>query len=309
MSKPLVIAVVGPTCTGKTDLAIKLALRLNGEIVACDSRTVYRHMDVGTAKPTVAERQGVPHHLFDLVDPDQRFTVAQYKDCAEEALDQIFLREKVPIVCGGTGFYARALLEGLVIPAVEPQEDLRSELNEIADRHGNLALFQKLQDVDAVTASRLNPNDRFRVVRALEVSITKGVPFSQLINRSELPFDVVWIGLTVGDRSYLRALIAQRFQLQLESGLLAEVESLYKRYGATRAITNSVNYQEFLPYIDGEILLQEAIDQCIKHNNQLARRQLIWFRANSSITWFAIDRMQRDQLIEDALSIVAAKVN
>ena len=284
-------------------MSIDVAEQLNGEIVACDSRTVYRHMDVGTAKPSLAERRGIAHYMFDMVDPDHSYTVAQYRKQAAEAIDHIFARGKTPIICGGTGFYAKALLEGLNIPPVPPQEGLRKELNEFAEREGSAALFQKLIDLDPVTAQRLNANDRFRVIRAIEVSVVMGKPFSQIAGTQPSPFNVIWIGLTADDRSYINRAISKRFDLLMEIGLLQEVEGLYRKYGAIRSLTNSVNYSEFLPYIDGKVDLTYAKDECLKHNNQLARRQLIWFRANQKIHWFSIDQyIDRNKMLPEVLS-------
>lgn len=307
MSLRTVIAIVGPTCTGKTSLSIDLAQRLNGEIIACDSRTVYRHMDVGTAKPSVEERCGVPHHMFDVVDPDQPYTVAEYKEQATAAMNDIFARGLTPIVVGGTGFYARALLEGLVIPEVPPQEELRKQLRELADREGNHVLFQKLVELDPATAVRLNQNDRMRVVRAIEVSIFCQKPFSQVVSKTELPFDVTWIGLRPSDRELLRTAIGRRFEEQLRLGLVAEVESVYKRFGPCRTLLNTVNYAEFIAYIDGKVDFENAKRESLIHNNQLARRQLIWFKPNLQINWFDFDFHSTSELSQSVLEIVSQK--
>jgi tRNA dimethylallyltransferase len=305
VSLPTVIAIVGPTCTGKTALSIKVAQEIGGEIIACDSRTIYRHMDVGTAKPTLAERCNIPHYMFDVVDPDQPYTVAEYKQQATEAINDIFARGLTPIVCGGTGFYARALLEGLVIPEVAPQEELRAELRELADRFGNDALFRKLVELDPVTSQRLNANDRMRVIRAIEVSIVCEKPFSQMVSKTDLPFKVIWIGLRPSDRGLLRAAIGRRFQEQLRLGLVAEVESVYERFGPCRTLLNSVNYTEFIAYIDGKVDLKSAEEECLTHNNQLARRQLIWFKSNDAINWFDFDRYNSAQLSQSVLNSIS----
>ncbi|HEY9677913.1 MAG TPA: tRNA (adenosine(37)-N6)-dimethylallyltransferase MiaA [Drouetiella sp.] len=305
MSKPVVIAIVGPTCSGKTALSIKVAQQLAGEIIACDSRTIYRHMDVGTAKPSIEERSGVPHYMFDVIDPDQSYTVADYKEQATEVMNGIFARGLTPVVCGGTGFYARALLEGLSIPEVPPQEEMRKELRELADRSGNEVLFQKLQELDPVTATRLNPNDVFRVIRAIEVSRFCQKPFSQVVSRVDLPFKVIWIGLRPSQRDVLRTLIAKRFEAMMELGLIDEVKMLLQKFGKCRTLLNTVNYSEFIPYIDGKIDLQQAIDEAVTHNNQLARRQIIWFKTNKEINWFDFDLFYGDQLSQSVLQTIS----
>jgi tRNA dimethylallyltransferase len=296
--KPTVIAIVGPTGSGKTGLSLPLAETLNGEIIACDSRTVYRHFDIGTAKPSKAEQSRVPHHLIDVAQPDEDFTVAQFTELAGAAIHEMTARGKLPIVCGGTGFYARALLEGLDIPAVPPQIELRRELQDFADREGNEALHQRLTEIDPVSASRLNANDRFRVVRAIEVSTVCGEPFSQLARKRDPDFNTIWIGLNASDRNHLYAVIKERLHQQVAEGLLEEVQSLYKRYGPHQKMMHTVNYRQYVQHIEGMLDSQQAFDEALKHNNHLARRQLIWFRANPQIKWFAIDELDKTQLLQ-----------
>jgi tRNA dimethylallyltransferase len=302
--KPEVIALVGSTCTGKTALSIRLAQELGAEIIACDSRTIYKYMDIGTAKPTLEERAGVPHHLFDVVDPDGSYTVAQYKTAGQLAIADITRRGLVPIVCGGTGLYARALLEGLEIPEVEPQPELRAEFIRFADEHGNEKLHERLKQLDQVTAQRLNPNDRVRVVRALEVSTVAGKPFSQLIAKRDPPYRVLWIGLSVGDRDYLKSLIERRMQAQLDAGLVDEVRALYHQYGCTRALMNAVNYRELIDHFTGVLTFEQAIEQCIRHNYQLSRRQRMWFKTNEAINWITVDTISGDQLFHSAQKLL-----
>lgn len=305
--KPRVIAIVGPTCTGKTALSLRIAEQMPAEVVACDSRTVYRRFDIGTAKPSAAERAAVPHHLLDVVDPDQNYTVAQYRAEAAQAIAAITARGKLPLVVGGTGFYARALLEGLVIPQVAPQPELRAQLNQFAEAEGNDALHRRLQEVDPPTAARLSINDRFRIIRALEVTLTAGAPFSTLTRREEPPFDTTWIGLTLTDRTKLGDLIETRFQQQLADGLIAEVQSLYDQYGANQSVMNTVNYKEMVEHIEGKTSREEAIALCTLHNRQLARRQLIWFRANPLIRWFAVDEQTPADLTSSVLDHIGAQ--
>jgi len=305
--KPFVIAIVGPTCTGKTALSIRLAQSLHGEIIGCDSRTIYRYMNIGTAKPSMAEQDGVPHHLFDIVDPDQTFTVAQYKDVAARVITEITQRGHVPIVCGGTGLYARALLEGLQIPPVEPQQQLRDELDSYAENFGNDALHAKLRHVDPVAASRLNANDRFRIIRAIEVTTVMQRPFSEVTARIEPPYRILWIGLTLENRERLKPLIEKRMSAQLQSGLLDEVKRLYHQYGCTRTLVNAVNYKEFIPHIEGIGRIEDAISDCLAHNYQLARRQLMWFKTNTAINWFCTDAISSEQIFLATTNLAAAQ--
>lgn len=304
--KPLVVAVVGPTCSGKTALSLKIAAMRKAEIVACDSRTIYRHMDIGTAKPSEAQRAAVPHHMIDVADPDQSFTVAQYKEQAEAAITEILERGALPLVVGGTGFYARALLEGLEIPAVEPQPELRSELRRFASEYGRQALHDRLAAADPYSAARIGVNDVFRVLRALEVTTVLGKPFSELVRRRPPPYNTLWIGLTARNRQVLHAAIKQRFVSQMQEGMLEEVKELLDRYGRTHAIMNTVNYRELALYLEGSVDREMAEQECVKHNRQLARRQLIWFRANPEINWYYFDETAPDHLPEEILSFIDA---
>ena len=301
------VAIVGPTCTGKTALSLQLADQLEAEIVACDSRTIYRYMDIGTAKPSAAERLHTRHHLIDVVDPDESYSVAQFKEAGTDVIREIVERGHLPIVCGGTGFYARALLEGLSIPRVPPQPELRASLRKLAEREGNQVLHQQLAELDPESARRININDRFRLVRALEVSIVCGKRFSELAGRTDPPYRTIWIGLTASNRPLLYEAISRRYQGQLQAGMLAEVEQLLKRYGRCQSLMKTANYRELVQYLEGEIDRSQADELSVRHNCQLARRQLTWFRANRLITWFAVDRLSPDELSEQVTTIIAAR--
>lgn len=238
----------------------------------------------------------VPHHMLDVANPNEVFTVAQYKEQATSAIDDIHSRNKLPIVCGGTGFYARALLEGLSMPNVPPDEEFRQQLREIAAKDGTPSLHQRLKAIDPEAASKIGVNDQFRIIRALEVFEALGVPFSEAATRVEPPWKTVWIGLTFHDRTLLKKLIGERVQAQLDAGLLNEIKELLNKYGETQAIQNGVAYKEYLPYLRGECSLEQCIETCVQNNYQLARRQLIWFRANDAINWFNVDLVDKEQL-------------
>lgn len=287
--KRTVLALVGSTCTGKTALSISLAQKLGGEIIACDSRTVYRYLDIGTAKPTMKERQGIPHHLIDVVDPTQIYSAAQFAKDGSVLIETILGAGRIPIVCGGTGFYARALLEGLKIPAVEPQAELRETFANLARQHGNRYLWEKLHSVDKTAAERLNENDLFRIIRALEVFSVTGQPFSQVAVKETVPFQVIWCGLRNTNRELFLSNIKERFRQQMQLGMLDEVKALFNRYGACQTIFNTVNYKQLIAYLRGESSLTEVEDLAITHNYQLGRRQYMWFKANKNITWFSRD--------------------
>lgn len=298
-SKPTVLAVVGPTASGKTSLSIDLALKYGGEVIACDSRTIYKYMDIGTAKPTEEERRGVPHHMLDVAEPDRVYTVAEFQRAGTAAIESILAKGKLPIVCGGTGFYSRALLEGLSIPEVPPQQVLRESLKDLADSDGNEAIYNKLRQLDPPSAEKIQPNDRLRIIRALEVTMTLGKPFSEATGRVEVPFNVVWIGLNFDDRSILKGRIVDRLDEQVKAGLVDETRFLYEKYGVTQPILNAVTYKQMVNYLDGVWTLEESIEDCIRHNYQLARKQIMWFRANRDTIWFLVDKS--NDLLDDVL--------
>jgi len=300
------IAIVGPTCTGKTDLSIKLAQRFNGEIVALDSRTIYQRMDIGTAKPTSKQQKTIKHHAINILEPNRFFTVAEYVKIATAAINDILSRGKLPILCGGTGLYARALLEGIQIPAIAPHPELREELNKLADSQGNRALHNKLAELDPVSASKLSLNDRRRIIRALEVSMVSKQAFSQLAKKGNPPYQTTWIGLTWQERALHKELITKRLNEQLAGGLLEEIEALWKNPSYQAIISNSVNYKEFISHLSKNESLEDACKLCIRSNFQLARKQMIWFRARSFVNWLLVDGRSSEEILSSAIKLLPA---
>jgi tRNA dimethylallyltransferase len=298
-----VLAIVGPTCTGKTELSIQLAKELSGEIVAADSRTIYKKMNIGTAKPTTEQQAQIKHYALDLLEPNRFFTVSEYVHAANRAIKSIQEKEKLPVICGGTGLYTRALLEGIKIPPVAPQEDLRTELNDFADKNGNEALHAWLNNLDSAAALRLNVNDRRRIVRALEVCLITGKPFSTLAEKIDPPYDTLWIGLKWTDNTKHKDLIARRLNNQLEQGLLDEVKSLWQELSYRKVLANAINYKEFIPYLEKSSSWIEARQQCIQDNYQLARKQMIWFNARHTINWLSVDELSVEQQLAKILEL------
>jgi tRNA dimethylallyltransferase len=301
-----VIALVGPTCTGKTNLSIRLAERLGGSIILCDSRTIYQKMSIGTAKPTLEQQGRVPHFMLDLIEPNRFYSAAEYKDAALKVLRNLPCSAAVPIVCGGTGLYARALLQGIDIPQVPPQVDLRARLNKYADEYGNDALHQKLAVLDINTAKRLSSNDRFRVIRAIEVSTIAGRPFSELAQKSDPIFHTLWIGLFWSDRAKLKEAIKERFDRQMQAGLLEEVQNLFEQPEYEGVLMRAVNYKEFASYLSKKIQLEEARENCITNTFQLSRKQTIWFRGNREINWFAVDEIPLEEICDQVTRLYKA---
>lgn len=284
---PLVV-LVGPTAVGKTAVAIELALRLDGEVISADSMQVYRDMNIGTAKPSVAERRGVPHHLIDVVTPDTSFNVAMYRDLAHEAIAKVHARGRLPIVSGGTGLYIRAILNEFLFPDQGADYKLREALYAEAERIGNEALHARLAEVDPAAAARLHPNDVRRVVRALEVYETTGMTMTEHIRRAQAReplFRDVRIGL-IRPRHELYRRIEARVDEQIEQGLVEEVRSLRQKYNLQNTALQALGYKEIIRYLDGKCSLAEAVETLKRETRRYAKRQLTWFRRDKNIHWF-----------------------
>lgn len=281
MGSPPVIAVVGPTGSGKSDLAVGLALQLDGEVINADAMQFYRGMDIGTAKITPAERRGVPHHLLDILDVTDEASVSRFQQQARDVVADIHARGKRAILAGGSGLYVRAALDILEFPGTDPR--LRKQLEGELAVLGTAAMLARLEKVDPASAGRL-ADDR-RIIRALEVQQLTGRPFSSFMPRREYFQPAIQIGLTV-DRDQLRERLALRVHRMVESGLLAEVERLEEqglRKGKTAP--RALGYAQFLRVIDGESTVPEAAEETIVATRQFARRQLTWFRADPRVAW------------------------
>jgi tRNA dimethylallyltransferase len=272
------LAIVGPTSVGKTSLAIALAHELGGEIVSADSRQVYRFMDIGTAKPTAVERAAVPHHLVDVVEPDEDFSLGLYVDLARAAIDDIAARGRLPLLVGGTGQYLAALLQGWSVPRVEPWPELRAALERTADEHGAAALHARLASIDPAAAAAIQPSNVRRVIRALEVYEVTGRPISELQARRIPSFRARTLWLTLpGPVLYAR--IDQRVDAMVAAGLVDEVRGLLGRgYGWELPAMSGLGYREFRPYFAGESTLPAAIERLKYDTHAFARRQPNWFR-------------------------------
>lgn len=280
-----VIAVVGPTGSGKSDLGVELALRLGGEVINADAMQFYRGMDIGTAKITVGERRGVPHHLLDIMDVREEASVSAFQTSARGLISEIQDRGRYPILVGGSGLYVRAALDVLDFPGTDPA--VRSALERRLEEEGLEALRAQLRAVDPVSADRLG--DGRRVVRALEVHQLTGRPFSSFMPAREYFQPAVQLGLNV-ERTLLHRRLAARVDRMVERGLLAEVETLAGRgLREGRTAGRALGYSQFLRVLDGESSVAEAVEQTVVATRQFARRQLTWFRADPRITWLDWD--------------------
>lgn len=275
---PPLLAIVGPTAVGKTALSIVLAQALGGEIVSADSRQVYKGMDIGTAKPSPAELAAVRHHLIDIVDPGEEFSLALYLDLAHAAIADIRARGHLPMVVGGTGQYAAALLEGWKVPHVPPQLELRAALEREAEQHGVQALYERLQHIDPAAAALIQPANVRRIIRALEVYEVTGRPFSAQREKEPPPWRILTLWLDL-QREELYARIDARVDAMIAAGLVEEVRSLLQRgYDWSLPALSSLGYREFEPYFAGRAALEECIQRLKFNTHAFARRQGAWFR-------------------------------
>ncbi|MEY4768601.1 MAG: hypothetical protein RL637_1240 [Pseudomonadota bacterium] len=280
-NNPPAIILMGPTAIGKTTLAIQLAQALNGEIISVDSALVYRGMNIGTAKPDIQQRQGIPHHLIDILDPTESYSTAQFRDQALSLMQDIYARGKIPILVGGTMLYFKALLEGLAkLPAADAQ--IRQRLAEELATGGKLAQYQRLQQVDPQAAARIHPNDPQRIHRALEVYELCGQALSDLCQNSETPLPYRWLKFVLlpSDRTQLHQTIAKRFHQMLDQGLIEEAQSLYQRGDLHPQLPSmrAVGYRQLWQYLAGDIDKNQMIETAIIATRQLAKRQLTWLR-------------------------------
>ncbi len=286
------LTLVGPTAGGKTALALALAERLpaalglrGAEIVSADSRQVYRLMDIATAKPTAEQQARVRHHLLDVVWPDESYTLAEYQRDAQAAIADIWARGRLPLLVGGTGLYVRAVVDGLAIPAVPPQPALRAELEAELAQRGSDALAERLRALDPVAATRIDTQNPRRLIRALEVCIASGRPFSEQQGKRPTPYREVMLGLTMA-REALYARADTRIAAMLAAGVVAETEALVARgYSWSLPAMSSLGYREIGAYLRGETTLAEAVVQFEQATHAYTRRQMTWFRPDKRIIW------------------------
>ena len=282
MDKIKTISVLGPTASGKTGLAVRLAKRLGGEVISCDSMQLYRGMDIGTATPDMEEREGIPHHMFDIADPSEEFSASDYARLAAPVIADVAARGKLPILCGGTGLYRDALMEIRSFTEETPDEDLRASLYAYAEAHGNAALHDRLRAVDPEAADAIHMNNVKRVVRALEVYETTGrtkTETDRMQTAGDSPYDDAPLILTFEDRSLLYGRIERRVDLMMEAGLEGEARALLcSGRPVSRTAAQAIGYKEFLPYFRGELSLAEVSAQIKLATRHYAKRQMIWFR-------------------------------
>ena len=298
-----IICVVGPTASGKTKLAVQLAKAYDGEVVSCDSMQIYKHMDIGTAKPTPEEMEGVPHHMIDCVEPGEDFSVGKYVQLADGCVQDILSRGKTAVIAGGTGLYVDSLIAGRTFAPV-PQTGKREVLEAQLRQEGGEAMLRKLRAVDPDAAARLHPADEKRIIRALEVYAETGRTITQHnLDTQQIPprYRPVWIGLDYLDRAVLYRRIDLRVDLMLQAGLLDEIRALLARGVSPRTTAmQAIGYKEFCDALEGRSTLSAAADLCKQRSRNYAKRQLTWFRRNPQLCWLRMTGQ------EDFAQILAA---
>jgi tRNA dimethylallyltransferase len=282
--KPKLIAVVGPTASGKTALGIALAQEFGGEIISADSRQIYRGMDIGTAKPTATERHAIPHHLIDIKDPDEDYTVADYQRDAITAINGVIARGNVPLLVGGTGLYVRAVLENLDIPKAVADPELRAQIEKDIADSGLETVFKRLVALDPEAAYVVDPKNPRRVVRALEVAITTGEPFTAQRKKNDPLFNTLVLGLDPS-AELLRERIDQRVDAMVRDGLVHETAALTEKYGKTAVAFDAIGYREIIAYLNGMSSLEDAIAAIKMNTWHYAKRQMTWFKKDRSTQW------------------------
>ncbi len=304
-----VIVIAGPTASGKTDLAVEFALRVNGEVISADSMQIYREMDIGTAKPAMEERKGILHHLIDIVNPDEEYSVASFQADAKACIQGILSRGKVPVIAGGTGLYINALVYNVIFSEIESSWEYRRHLESLAKEHGPRYLHGLLMEVDAKSAAAIHPNNIKRVIRAMEVYEATGKPISEHQKESRReppPYDYRIFGLRV-ERDLLYSRIEKRTDKMMDRGLYEEVEGILKKgYSPGLVSLQGIGYKEIIEAIQGKCTLPEAVENIKLATRRLAKRQITWFRKTEGLKW--IDTSEHNswamlKILVDALNI------
>ena len=307
-NKPFILAVVGPTASGKTGLGIELAKTYGGEIISADSMQIYQGMNIASAKPTVQEMQGIPHHLMSFLDRSTSFSAAEYVGLANKKIKEILDKGKLPIIVGGTGLYVDSLLENIKFSDGGCDEEYRESLYKFVQDEGNIALHNRLLKLDPEAAALIHPNNIVRVVRALEtIHVTKR-RFSELKAESRLiesPYDSLIIGLNYENRDILYQRINCRVDTMVENGLIDEAKELWQQ-NEMKTAANAIGYKELIPYFDGSMNLEACIDKIKQETRHYAKRQLTWFRKNERIRWIILGEFdKKNEILEKSKKCIA----
>lgn len=306
LSKPRVVAVGGPTASGKTALSVALARAFDGEIINADSMQIYKNLDVGTAKPSAEERQGIPHYLLDFLSPETPYSVADFTAAADPLIRDITARGRLPLVVGGTGLYITSLLSGMAFAPEKTDPAIRAQLQARADTEGGAALYAELQRIDPDYAAQVHPNNLPRVIRALELFEATGRRMSDQRREArpaEAPYHALCLCLTCRDRAVLYSRIDRRVDEMVENGVLDEARQVYDHRDAYRTAAQAIGYKEFFPYFEGTANLTECTERLKQATRNYAKRQLTWFRRQNDAVWLYLDE---EDVTEHACTLVRA---
>lgn len=287
MRKPKVIVICGPTASGKTALSIELAKKIDGEIISADSMQIYRDMDIGTAKPDDEEKQGIKHYLMDYISPEQRYSVAQFKKDATEAIEEILSKGKTPIIVGGTGLYINSLIYGIEYKEIEIDEEYRKKLEKIIEEQGLEVLYEKANKIDSEAMKKISPTDKKRIMRVLEIYKATGKTKTEQDEESRkngVQYEYEMFVLNM-DREKLYERINRRVDIMIEKGLIQEVENLEKKYNKFPTAMQGLGYKEVVDYKEGKYTKEEMIEKIKMESRRYAKRQLTWFRKNKEAIW------------------------
>ena len=306
--KKFFVAIVGPTASGKSDLAVEVAQRIGGEIVSADSMQIYKYMNIGTAKPSSEMLAQVKHHMIDIVEPSEEFSVAMFKDKVTAIMHEIINRGKIPVIVGGTGLFIRSLTDQVDYSDFSSDDSYRVFLTELAQQHGNDYLHERLHRIDPTIAEKLHANDLRRIIRALEVYRFTGKKLSQwqceaLSSKSEWEYSI--IGITASDRALLYARIEQRVDEMIANGFIEEVKMLLERgFNDKLQSMQAIGYKHLIQYLKGVLSLEEAIELIKRDSRRYAKRQLTWFRRDERIAWYFTDKQSRDEITAEIVKII-----
>lgn len=299
-SNSIIYALVGPTCTYKSSIGIELAKKYPFEIISADSRLIYKEMDIGTSKPSGNELKAVPHHMINLTEPSENYSVGLYKKDAEEKINNIFSKGKIPLFVGGTGLYLNSVLLGLSIPEVKPDLSFRRQLREFTQEE----LYENLIKLDPKAAEIIHKNDNFRTVRALEVIYKTNKLFSKLKTVKELPFKVAWIGLTYKERELHAAKIKKRAEAFCKNGFIDEVKYLLNKYGELDLFKRTIGYSEVIEHLKNLLEKDKLVEKITLNTKRLVKRQMTWFRSNKEIKWEYLDELNYEDILERVFNVI-----
>ena len=306
MYKPKVIVICGPTASGKTALSIELAKKIDGEIISCDSMQIYKDMNIGTAKVTKEEMQGIRHYMIDFVSPDTRYSVADYKKDAEKAIEKIINKGKIPIIVGGTGLYVDSLIYGIEYPEIKFDEEYRKRLEKEADEKGLEFLYNKAKEIDKQAMQKISLNDKKRIIRVLEIYHATGKTKTEQeieSRKKEIKYEYKVFAINM-NREKLYERINIRVDKMIENGLIEEVKNLKKKYNHFPTAMQGLGYKEVVEYLQNQITRDEMIEKIKQESRRYAKRQLTWFRKNKETIW--IDGLEK---IEYNISIIEQEIN